>query len=242
MYEGAATVNSNPATVTVNSADKAPEIIEGAGQEVVIGNDALFVSDADYSLFEKVLVDGETLMPNTDYTSESGFTRVKLLGRFTSTLSLGSHTLSIVSSTGAAATTFTVISPLKIITHPSDQFVAEGQKATFSLSVAGGVPPYSYQWYINRNDGWGWKKIDGATGTSYTTSVTKLSNNGFKYYCTVSDSIDQTVDSNSATLFVSKYTVPPKTGDSSAPLLWLGLALVGLGGLAALLLGKMKAF
>ncbi len=229
-------IDDNYTLVAVFEADIRYTITDGAHQSVVKGNEAVFVSNAEFVKFVEVWVDGNSV-DTTNYSAVSGSTKITLKSAYIKALTIGKHSLEIISTDGKAETYFMVEAPenqINIIRHPDDQFVAEGQKATFSIGVSGGTLPYAYQWFINRNDGAGWNKIDGATSASYTTSVTKLSNNGYKYYCSVSDADGQKLDSNKATLFVSKYVEPPKTGDDSMPLLWLGLVLAGIAGIVAL--------
>ena len=85
----------------------APKIVEGANQNVEQGNCATFKSDADFSYFKYVLVDGEQIS-SENYTIKEGSTIVTLKSEFVNTLSVGKHTLSIVSKTGSADTEFTV--------------------------------------------------------------------------------------------------------------------------------------
>lgn len=85
----------------------APKIIEGANQTVKQGNCATFKSDADFSYFKYVLVDGKQISSD-NYTVKKGSTIVTLKSEFVDTLSVGKHTLSIVSKTGSADTEFTV--------------------------------------------------------------------------------------------------------------------------------------
>ena len=68
---------------------------------------AKFRSDADYSKFLYVEVDGKKLDKN-DYDSYSGSTVIVLKASFIKKLALGVHTLKIVSSDGYAATKFTI--------------------------------------------------------------------------------------------------------------------------------------
>ncbi|MCL7414391.1 MAG: carbohydrate binding domain-containing protein, partial [ANME-2 cluster archaeon] len=61
-----------------------------------------------------------------------------------------------------------------ISTHPADQTVLIGQTATFSV-VATGTMPLAYQWQKNGLD------IPGATGPSYTTPATIVSDSGSSF-------------------------------------------------------------
>ncbi|MDD3335978.1 MAG: immunoglobulin domain-containing protein, partial [Eubacteriales bacterium] len=161
------------------------------------------------------------------------------------TLAMNSYQYRCVVSNGVSpdavskAAILTIISKLAITVQPTNQYVVAEQQATFSVSTAG--ERLSYQWYINRNDGRGWLALSGSTSVSYTTLAVTLENDGFCYFCRITDAYGQTVDSDIAALHVSKTIIPPKTGDSSMPLLWLGLCLLGGLGLALIMREKQRA-
>ena len=67
----------------------------------------VFRSNAEYAKFDRLEVDGATV-PATGYTVSEGSTVVELSATYLGRLSLGSHTLSIVSKDGSAKTTFTI--------------------------------------------------------------------------------------------------------------------------------------
>lgn len=66
-----------------------------------------FTSDAAYKHFRKVQVDGKDL-DAANYTVKEGSTIVTLKAEYLETLSVGKHTLAIVSDTGTAAAEFTI--------------------------------------------------------------------------------------------------------------------------------------
>ena len=86
-----------------------PVIIAGAnGSWQKGGTDGLsFTSDAEYADFLKVMVDGKDL-DASNYTVKEGSTIVTLNAAYLNTLSVGKHTLSIVSANGTATTEFTI--------------------------------------------------------------------------------------------------------------------------------------
>ncbi|MGN1154899.1 MAG: hypothetical protein ACI4TK_01845 [Agathobacter sp.] len=92
---------------------KLPEIIDGAGQTISVDEniqkqeDVSFRSNADISDFVRVEVDGVTVDAE-NYTVTEGSTIITLKAAYVATLSAGKHTIGIVSTTGTAATTFTV--------------------------------------------------------------------------------------------------------------------------------------
>lgn len=85
------------------------KIIKGANQKILTTADsALFASNADYSKFVRVEVDGKTVGTEF-YKAESGSTEVTFNKKFIGTLSVGKHSLTIVSSDGSASTEFQVV-------------------------------------------------------------------------------------------------------------------------------------
>ena len=86
-----------------------PSIIEGAGQTWNVGSDAgaIFRSNAEFDEFIRILVDRNEI-DSSCYTVSDGSTVVTLKPEYLGTLSVGEHTLSIVSRNGSADTVFTV--------------------------------------------------------------------------------------------------------------------------------------
>lgn len=87
-----------------------PEIIAGANGTWQKGTqDGLsFTSNAAFDDFIKVQVDGKDL-DASNYTTKEGSTIVTLKASYLETLSVGKHTLAIVSDTGTAETEFTIL-------------------------------------------------------------------------------------------------------------------------------------
>lgn len=88
---------------------KAPEITEGSKQTWIKASNegASFRSDAEYDDFIKVTIDSADLSTD-NYTVESGSTIVKLKASYLETLTIGKHTIAIVSESGTAETEFSV--------------------------------------------------------------------------------------------------------------------------------------
>lgn len=88
---------------------KTPVIIKGANSIWNKGDkDGLsFTSDAEYKDFIKVQVDGKDL-ESSQYTVKEGSTIVTLKSSYLETLSIGKHTLAIVSDNGTATTQFSI--------------------------------------------------------------------------------------------------------------------------------------
>lgn len=92
----------------------APTIIEGAGQAITVdtAKNLSFRSNAPIRYFQKVLVDDKEVAAE-NYELNEGSTIVTLKASFLKTLGVGEHKLSVVSTTGAAETTFTVTEAAK---------------------------------------------------------------------------------------------------------------------------------
>ncbi|NLW29765.1 MAG: LPXTG cell wall anchor domain-containing protein, partial [Erysipelothrix sp.] len=86
---------------------KLPEIIQGANQVVINGQNATFKSDADLDDFLRVLVDNEVVDPE-NYILVRGSTIVTLKSEYLKTLKEGKHTLTLVFNNGSASSEFTL--------------------------------------------------------------------------------------------------------------------------------------
>ena len=86
-----------------------PKITAGDGATVTQGEkkELSFTSDASFADFLRVELDGTTL-DEKNYTKKEGSTTITLNRDFVATLSVGEHTLSIVSKSGTATAKFTV--------------------------------------------------------------------------------------------------------------------------------------
>ena len=86
-----------------------PKITAGDGATVTQGEkkELSFTSDASFAGFVRVELDG-TALEEKNYTKREGSTTITLNRDFVATLSVGEHTLSIVSKSGTATAKFTV--------------------------------------------------------------------------------------------------------------------------------------
>ena len=86
-----------------------PQITAGDGAAVTQGEkkELSFTSDASFADFIRVELDGTTL-DEKNYTKREGSTIITLNSDFVATLSVGEHTLAIVSKSGTATAKFTV--------------------------------------------------------------------------------------------------------------------------------------
>ncbi|CAG1005754.1 partial Endoglucanase C, partial [Methanosarcinales archaeon] len=111
--------------------------------------------------------------------------------------------------------------PPIITTQPNDQTVKLGTKATFSV-VAAGTKNLTYQWQKNNVN------IAGAKGTSYTTPITTMSDNGATFRVIVTNPLGINIsipakltvrnivsdDFNAPALNASTWTVIDPSGDA----------------------------
>ena len=91
--------------------------------------------------------------------------------------------------------------PVTVAAAPSNTTVYQPVPATFRV-VAGGSPPYTYQWYRNG------VAIPGATGSTYTTGATGTADNGAKFSVKIMNPFSE-VTSPEATLTVITDTTAP---------------------------------
>ena len=107
-FSDAAATKEITKTATV-TAKLPPKITAGDGAAVTQGekNELTFTSDASFADFLRVELDGTTL-EEKNYTKREGSTIITLNRDFVAALSVGEHTLAIVSQHGTATAKFTV--------------------------------------------------------------------------------------------------------------------------------------
>ena len=93
----------------------------------------------------------------------------------------------------------TVMLSLLISISPTSAIISVGQSVTFTSTVSGGYPPYSYQWYL---DG---APVPGATSSSWTFTPTT---SGIYYvYLKVTDANNNIAQSETARTMVEVLSV-----------------------------------
>jgi C1A family cysteine protease len=113
--------------------------------------------------------------------------------------------------------------PLSITSQPQSATVMAGQPATFTVTVANGIPPYTYQWYSNMpNSPGSFFPIADSNGVMLLLVDVQDSNAG-SYYVTVTDSGGGKINSDTATLTV---TNPSSGGCSSCAGSWFAVLVV----------------
>jgi parallel beta-helix repeat protein len=111
---------------------------------------------------------------------------------------------------------FSAIPPLTVSINPLSASILVGQSVTFTSTVSGGVPPYTYQWFLNGNP------VSGATSNNWT--FTPTSTGIFYVYLTVKDAKGNIAQSDAAriavaTVPVGGYSIPIQTPTKKEPIL-----------------------
>lgn len=102
-----------------------------------------------------------------------------------------------------------------INSQPVSASVKTGERATFKVTATG--TDVMYQWMIDRNDGNGFVAVNGADSAGYTTGVTDLDCNGFRYYCIIRNAAGS-ITTDIVTLTVSENIIPtPSPTPESSP-------------------------
>lgn len=115
-----------------------PTIISGSNSswDKSSGAGLTFISSAEYADFLKVQVDGKDL-DASNYTVKEGSTIVTLKASYLETLSVGKHTLAIVSETGTATTEFTIKAAADSSAQTGDDFNIVLYAGLLILAAAG---------------------------------------------------------------------------------------------------------
>lgn len=115
--------------------------------------------------------------------------------------------------------------PLTLLRQPRDVTIQEGESASFSVKVTGGVGPYSYQWQIWDSKHKKWVDIPGYNDSTMSREKVEKKWNGCRFRCVVTDRTGKSVISDAATLTVRDSV---DTGDHSNLPLYLAVAFAAL--------------
>ena len=135
-----------------------------------------------------------------------------------------------VSTTIYARWTYIPVPPV-IDSPAADTIVEVYEGQTAQMTVVSQNATF-YQWFINRNDGAGFVE-DGSTLATHTTAAVKPENDGFRYYCLVTNA-DGSVESHVFTLKVLEQIDLPQTGDNSHIGVWMAMCLLSMAGILLL--------
>ena len=184
-----ATAKSNPASVTVN-----PTLTVSISPAVV-------VMDLGQSVTFQSTVSGGT-PPYTYqwYLDDAPVGANASTWTFTPT-STGSYEvyLNVTDNVGVTAqsniASVTVNPALTVSISPTSVIMDVGQPVTFTSSVSGGTPPYTYQWYLD--------DVPVPSATSSTWAFTPSSPGSYEVYLNVTDDVGVTAKSNIASVTVN---------------------------------------
>ena len=90
--------------------------------------------------------------------------------------------------------TLTIVTPLSIMTQPSDYSGLEGTTATFNVVASG--KGLKYQWQVMKNGSWANCSIKDGSKTATLSLEAKASRNGTQYRCAITDENQETIYSN----------------------------------------------
>ena len=196
-------------------------IVAGANSEWTEGGTAglLIASDAPFAKFSSVKIDGSTIAAS-NYIAEEGSTKITLAPAYLETLSVGTHSIEIVSNDGSVSTNFTIKATVPPVptsytvtfnmnghgTQITAQTVESGFKATKPADPK--ASGYTFGgWYADATFS---KKFDFNTAITANTTV----------YAKWTKNSAAPADPTS-----------PQTGDTSNMFLWIALLLVSGGAL-----------
>ena len=191
---GAGSVTSNTATLTVTATAVAPTInTQPAAQTLIAGQTATFTVQATGTApLRYQWKKGGT---NVDGATSSSYTTPA-----TSLADSGAvYSVEVINDLGKVTSSdasLTVTMAPAITTQPAAQTVTAGQTATFTVQATGSAP-LRYQWKK------GGTNIDGATDSSYTTPATTSADIGTAAYSVVVSNGVGTVTSEDASLTVT---------------------------------------
>lgn len=117
------------------------------------------------------------------------------------------------------------VDPLVILSQPRNATIQAGETVSFSVTVSGGMPPYSYQWQVWDPKAEKWVDIPGATSSVLSRDNVEKKWDGSQFRCVITDRAGTIVISDSATLTVRDSV---DTGDHTSLPLYLSVAVLAL--------------
>jgi hypothetical protein len=115
--------------------------------------------------------------------------------------------------------------PLHFEVQPRDVTAQEGEDVSFSVEVAGGKQPYTYQWQVWDPKHEKWVDLPGFTGPTLSRKDIEKKWDGARFRCVVTDAEGTQIVSQEATLTIRDGV---DTGDHSNLSLYLAVAIAAL--------------
>ncbi len=114
------------------------EIIEGANQSFEYGSKTIdeLVVNADFNLFDGLLIDGQLLINGSDYTAREGSTIVKLSENYLKNLSEGEHKVEFKFKNNTTVKTSLTVTPKKEESKPSETTATTSSASNTSKPTA----------------------------------------------------------------------------------------------------------
>ena len=209
VFNGAGTVTSDKATLTVTAASGGPGAptigTQPANQSVVAGKTATFTvtasgSDGGGPLTYQWQKNGTDISGATLSTYTTPVTVIGDSGT-AFTVVVVNNAAKVTSNKATLTVTLAAVAPA-ITTQPTAQTVTEGQTATFSVTATG-TAPLTYQW---KKDG---TAISGATSSTYTTPATSSADNAAVFTVVVTNGTGSVTSSNAALTVTAAAPVAP---------------------------------
>ncbi|MEO7445436.1 MAG: T9SS type A sorting domain-containing protein [Ferruginibacter sp.] len=196
-------INSNAATLTVNSA--VVITTQPVSQTVCTPANVTFTGAAT----------GSGLTYQWQVSTNNGTTWTNIAGATTASLTLtgvtaamsGNQYRLVVFATcnpagiNSNAAVLTVNTPVTITNQPQGTAVCGGQNATFSVTASG--TGLTYQWQVSTDAGATWTNIAGATSATLTLNAVTIGMNGYQYRVVLNGACTTNLNSSAATLTVS---------------------------------------
>jgi len=208
------TATSNPATLTVNALCSNPSLSGPSAYTVTTpsstANFSVTPSGGSGYTYQWQVNTGSgysNISSTGSNPSYSGFTSATL-GLSGVTTSHNGYQYKCIVTNGSPCTSYSTTSnpsnlsvvcgAVYVATQPKNKAVQTGSTATFSV-VAGGASPFTYQWYKNN------VAISGEIGSSHTTTPTVIGDNGYTYYCIITNcSGSHSIQTNTVNLTVTE--------------------------------------
>ncbi len=209
--------NTKSGEVTLTILYIAPEIIEQPEDQ--------YVSPGEYAVFCIYAINAESYQWQYRTSASGSWTNVSSASGKTDTYSFevasrhnGYQYRCIVKNGTASVTsdvaTLTVYEPWpSITTQPTNQTVYAGDTVTFRVVA---VNATRYQWYYKSSGSSSWTPATSSSGKTATYSFSAQSyQNGYQFYCEVSNASGDSVNSNIVTLTVNEVNDPYNLGDET---------------------------
>jgi hypothetical protein len=200
---GQASVTTNPATLTVETA---PQVtVQPQNQSVGSGSSVSFSATASGAPAPAVqwqvsTNNGSTFTNITGATTSTYTTTVTAANNGFQYRAVFTNVAGTAASNAATVTIIANGTPPQITQEPSNLAVVAGETVSFN-AAASGAPAPSVQWQVSTNKGASWGPVSGATSSTYTFSA-EAGENGDEYRAVFNNGFGGPATSGAASLVV----------------------------------------